>query len=246
MSKIMAVWRKEMTSQFVSPSFYGIAAVFLGVAGLNFWKLSVESAGTPTAMSVLLFGPMFFWVITLSLITALTMRTFAEEKRSGSLELLMTAPLRDVDVVGGKYLAALTLFALILLPTASYPWLLRVFSTGVWAPDKAQIAAGMTGVLLMGSFYTATGVLISALAKGPVLAAISSFAALSVLFFLDAFWYAGPAGQLQHLLEYVSAIQHVMDFSRGLIDSRAVIFYLSGTWFMLFTTVKVLEAKRWR
>ncbi len=246
MSKISAVWRKEMTSQLVSPSCYGIAAVFLAVAGLNFWKLSVESAGTPTAMSVLLFGPMFFWVITLALITALTMRTFAEEKRSGSLELLMTAPLRDVDVVVGKFLAAFNLFGLIILITASYPWLLKAFSTGVWEVDKAQVASGMAGLLLMGSFYTATGVLVSALARGPVLAAIGSFAVLSVLFFLDAFWYAGPTGSIQRLLDYVSAIQHVMDFSRGMVDSRAVIFYLSGAWLMLFTTVKVLEAKRWR
>lgn len=246
MDKISAVWRKEMTLQLVSPSLYGIAAVFLAVTGLNFWKLSVESAGTPTALSVLLFGPMFFWIITLSLVTALTMRTFAEETRSGSLELLMTAPLRDVDVVMGKYLAALTLFAFILMPVAGYPWFLRACSTGLWTVDRAQVITGCAGVLLMGAFYTAAGVLISALSKGPVLAAIGTFAALNVLFFMDAFWYAGSNGPLQGALDYVSAIQHVMDLSRGIVDSRAVVFYGSGTGLMLFLTVKVVEARRWR
>ncbi len=246
MNKILAVWRKEMAVQLVSPSLYGIAAVFLVVTGLNFWKLSVESAGTPTAMSVLLFGPMFFWIITLALITALTMRSFAEENRSGSLELLMTAPLSDVDLVGGKFSAALTLFALILLPTAGYPWILRACSSGVWAVDEMQVVVGLAGVLLMGAFYTSIGVLISALSRGPVLAALGIFASLSVLFFLDAFWYAGPSGSVQRFLDYASAIQHVMDFSRGILDSRAVLFYLSGTGLMFFMTVKTIESKRWR
>ncbi len=246
MSKISAVWRKEMTSQLVSPSLYGIAAVFLAVAGLNFWKLSVESAGTPTALSVLLYGPMFFWIITLALITSLTMKTFAEEKRSGSLELLMTAPLRDMDVVMGKFLSALTLFACILLPVTGYPWLLRACSTGIWTVDKAQVVAGFAGVLVMGSFYTAVGVLISSLSRGPVLAAIGTFAALNVLFFLDAFWYTGSSVMLQNVLEHISAIQHVMDFSRGIVDTRALVFYGSGIGLMLFLTVKVVEARRWR
>jgi ABC-2 type transport system permease protein len=246
MDKISAVWRKEMTSQLVSPSLYGIAAVFLAVTGLNFWKLSVDNAGTPTALSVLLFGPMFFWIITLSLITSLTMRTFAEEKRSGSLELLMTAPLRDMDVVMGKYLAALTLFAFIVLPVTAYPWLLKACSTGGWTVDKAQVMTGFAGVLLMGCFYTAIGVLISALSKGPVLAAIGTFAALNILFFMDAFWYTGSSGALQKALDYVSAIQHVIDLSRGIVDSRALVFYGSGTGLMLFLTVKVVEARRWR
>ncbi len=246
MDKISAVWRKEMTLQLVSPSLYGIVAVFLAVTGLNFWKLSLESAGAPTALSVLLFGPMFFWIITLSLITALTMRTFAEEKRSGSLELLMTAPLRDVDVVAGKFLAALTLFACALLPVAGYPWILKACSTGIWTVDKAQVVTGVAGVFLMGAFYTAVGVLISALSRGPVLAAIGTFAALNLLFFMDAFWYVGPSGAFQHAVDYVSAIQHAMDFSRGIVDTRAVVYYGSGIGLMLFLTVKVVEARRWR
>lgn len=246
MNKIPAIWRKEMLSHLVSPSLYGIAAVFLVVTGLNFWKLCVESAGTPTSLSVLLFGPMFFWIITLLLITALTMRTFAEEKRSGSLELLMTAPVRDTDVVMGKFLGALTFFALILMPVSAYPWLLKLCSSGIWSVDKVQVIMGLGGVLLMGSFYIAAGILISALARGPVLAAVGTFAALSVLFFLDAFWYAGSSAALQKILQYVSAIQHVMDFSRGIVDSRAVTFYLSGTGLLLFMAVKVIESRRWR
>jgi ABC-2 type transport system permease protein len=246
MSRILAVWRKEMAVQMVSPSLYGIAAIFLGVTGLNFWKLSVESAGEPTAMSVLLFGPMFFWVITLALITALTMRSFAEEKRAGSLELLMTAPLRDVDLVAGKFLACWSLFAFILLPTAAYPWILKMCSSGLWSVDQSQVLVGFGGVLLLGAFYTSVGILISALSKGPVLAALGIFATLSLLFFLDAFWYAGPADPVRRLVEYASAIQHVMDFARGVVDSRALLFYVSGTGLMLFMAVKTIESRRWR
>jgi ABC-2 type transport system permease protein len=246
MNTIAAIWRKEMTSHLVSPSLYGIAAVFLLVTGLNFWKLSLESAGNPTSLSVLLFGPMFFWIIALVLITALTMRTFAEEKRNGSLELLMTAPVRDTDVVAGKFLGALTVFTLILMPVSAYPWLLKLCSSGIWSVDKIQVVIGLSGVLLIGSFYIAAGVLISALARGPVLAAMGTFAALSVLFFLDAFWYAGPSVHIQKILQHVSAIQHVMDFSRGVLDSRAATFYLSGTGLLLFMAVKVIESRRWR
>ncbi len=246
MNKGLAVWRKEMTSCLVSPFFYGIAVVFLAVTGLNFWKLCVDSAGVPTAMSVLLFGPLFFWIITLALITALTMRLFAEEARSGTLELLMTAPLRDTEIVLGKFAAALTLFALIVLPVVSYPWILRASSAGAWSVDKGQVATGFLGVLLMGSFYSAVGLLISALARGPVLAALASFSVLNVLFFMDAFWYAGPSAALQQALDYCSAVQHATDFARGLVDSRALVLYASGTALSLFLAVKVVEARRWR
>jgi ABC-2 type transport system permease protein len=246
MDKTLAVWRKEMVTVLVSPFYYGIAAVFLFVTGLNFWKLAVENAGTRTALSVLLFGPMFFWIITLTLVTALTMRLFSEEKRSGTLELLMTAPLRDMDVVAGKFAAALTLFALAVLPVAAYPWILQSCSTGVWEVDKAQVVTGLVGVLLMGAFYTAVGLLISALSRGPVVAALCTFATLSLLFFVDAFWYAGPSAPLQKILDQVSAIQHVMDLSRGIVDSRAVVLYGSGSALALFLAVKVVEARRWR
>jgi ABC-2 type transport system permease protein len=84
------------------------------------------------------------------------------------------------------------------------------------------------------------------LSKGPVLAAIGTFAALNILFFMDAFWYTGPSGTLQKAVDYVSAIQHVIDLSRGIVDSRALVFYGSGTGLMLFLTVKVVEARRWR
>lgn len=246
MDKLLAVWRKELASQLVTASLYGTAAVFLAVTGLNFWKLAADSAGTPTSLGVLLFGPMFFWIITLMLITALTMRSFAEENRSGSLELLMTAPLRDVDLVGGKFLAALTLFVFILLPTVAYPWILAACTAGSWSIDQAQVFVGLGGVVLIGAFYIAIGVLISALSRGPVLAGIGIFAAISLLFFLDAFWYAGPSRAMQRILEYTSAIQHIMDFSKGILDSRAVCYYVSGTGLMLFAAVKVVESKRWR
>ena len=246
MDKFLAVWRKEIVSHLVSPSLYGIAAVFLAVTGLNFWKLSVESAGESTSLSVLLFGPLFFWIITLALIVALTMRQFAEEKRSGTLELLMTAPLQDSELVAGKFAASLTLFAFILLPVAGYPWILRACATGVWTVDKGQMATGFGGVLLMGAFYTSVGLLISALSKGPVMAALGSFAVLNVLFFLDAFWYAGPSGGFQQAIDYLSAIRHAVDLSRGIVDSRALTLYGSGTVLMLFLAVKAVEARRWR
>jgi ABC-2 type transport system permease protein len=246
MDRLQAVWRKELVSHLVTPSLYGMGTVFLAVTGLNFWKLAQESAGSPTSMSVLLFGPIFFWIITLVLVTALTMRSFAEEKRSGSLELLMTAPLRDVDLVGGKFTAAFTLLVLIVLPVASYPWILRACSSGPWTVDIGQVLVGFCGVLLMGAFYTSVGVLISALSRGPMLAALGTFSALMLLFFLDAFWYAGPSAPMQRMIDHASAIQHVMDFSKGILDSRAVIFYLSFTGLMLYAAVKVIESKRRR
>jgi len=246
MGKCGAVWRKEMTACLVSPFYYGLAALFLAVTGLNFWKLCADSAGQPVAMSVLLFGPLFFWILVLALIAALTMRLLAEETRSGTLELLLAAPLRDTDLVLGKFAAALTQFALIVLPVAAYPWMLRVCSTGVWSVDRAQVAVGFGGLLAMGACYTAAGLLISAVARGPVLAAVGSFALLSLLFFLDVFWYAGGAAVLQRFLDYASSVQHATDFARGIVDSRAIVFFGSGTALFLFLAVKAVESRRWR
>jgi ABC-2 type transport system permease protein len=245
MRNFFTIWRRELTAYFVSPAAYVTMVLVLGVTGIGFWLGAKISAGAPVKMDVLLFWLPTLWLMVMIVASVTTMRLFAEEKRSGTIETLMTAPVTEAEVVLGKYAAALTLFIVIFAPTAAYTPILRKFSSGMEVVDPRQIMTGYLIVFLIGAFYVSVGVLMSALMRSQVAAAIGSFAVLCVLFALVS--VLGPVfeGDLSEVFNSVSAIKHVKEFSRGVIDLRAIVLYVSGTALMLFMSVKALESRRW-
>jgi ABC-2 type transport system permease protein len=180
-------------------------------------------------------------------IPMITMRLLSEEKRAGTLEMLMTAPVTDFEVVFAKYLGAVVLYMLMWGLTGFYVLILRHFAGGSTALDLGPVASGYIGVLIIGQFLIAIGVLSSSLTKNQVLAALMSFAlvfiALIVVNWLTFLFQGGPIGKI---VRAVSAFEHMEDFSRGIVDARPIVWYLSGAALVLFVTTRVVESRKWR
>ncbi len=248
MNGFLTLWRKELTSYFLSPVAYVVSIFFLVVMGAIFSLLVSVLADGPTGVTVmnLLFGSPFFWMTMMVVMPVLTMRLLAEEKRNGTIETLMTAPVSDLAVVLAKYASALGFYILMWLPTVAYLLLLRQFSAMMAPVDLGPMAGGYLGALLVGMFYLALGLFCSALTSNQIVAAITSFAAIFGFFLLGLLDRATDQPVLQAVSSCVSSYQHMLDFSRGAVDSRPVIFYLSSTVFLLFATVKALESRSWK
>ena len=248
MNGFLTLWRKELTSYFLSPVAYVVSIFFLVVMGAIFSLLVSVLADGPTGVTVmnLLFGSPFFWMTMMVVMPVLTMRLLAEEKRNGTIETLMTAPVSDLAVVLAKYASALGFYILMWLPTVAYLLLLRQFSAMMAPVDLGPMAGGYLGALLVGMFYLALGLFCSALTSNQIVAAITSFAAIFGFFLLGLLDRATDQPVLQAVSACVSSYQHMLDFSRGAVDSRPVIFYLSSTVFLLFATVKALESRSWK
>ena len=180
-------------------------------------------------------------VIILFLLPMVTMRTYSEEKRSGTIELLLTAPITDMDIVLGKFLGAVGLYAGLLAVTMIYVGMLFLFSS----PEIAPLASGYLGLLLMGSCFVALGLFISSLTKNQMVAGVATFVVLLLLWIIN--WMADSAGPwLGEIMRYLSITEHFDDFGKGVIDTKHLVFYLSFIAFGLFLTLKSVDSERWR
>jgi len=248
MKTFLTLWRKELLAYFLSPLAYVVMVMFLFLMGYSFWSLTdwlVEGVESPGIMQVLFGDSLFFWITMLVLPPVITMRLFAEEVRSGTIETLMTAPVDDTAVVLGKYAAALTLFVLMWLPTASYAFALRYFDPGVSIHFNA-LWTGFLGALLLGAFYLSVGLLASSLTRSLVVAAIMGIAMICAMFITGFVPYICREANIRAVGEYISALKHMQDFSRGIVDSRPIVFYLSATILVLFVTTRVVTSRRWK
>ncbi len=248
MNVFLALWRRELASYFLSPVAYVVLALFLAVMGGIFSLLVSVLAEGPAGVAVmnLLFGSPFFWMTFLIMVPLLTMRLFAEEKRTGTIETLLTAPVTDAQVVLAKYAGAVSFYALMWLPTSLYLMVLQHFSAASAPIDPGPLAGGYLGALLAGMFYLALGLLCSALTSNQVVAAASCFAVMLALFLAGLLDFVARSPLLLAVSTYISSYQHMLDFSRGMVDSRPVVFYLSGTALLLFASVRVLGARSWK
>jgi ABC-2 type transport system permease protein len=180
-------------------------------------------------------------VILLLLMPLVTMRLFAEERRSGTIELLLTYPVRDGAVLIGKYLAALALYALMLTLTLLYPGMLGYFARVEWGP----LVTGYLGLLLMGSSFLAVGIFASSLTENQIVASITTFGVLLIFWVIG--WSADYAGGTWgKLLTHLSILEHYDSFAKGVLDTKDVIYYLDFTILALFLTLRSLEARRWK
>jgi gliding motility-associated transport system permease protein len=181
--------------------------------------------------------------LLLFLMPMLTMGLFADERKRGTMELLMTSPIREIDIVLGKFLASLTLFAAMLLPTAVFVVFMYLHTSPV--PPLRIILAGYLGILLFGGSLLALGAFLSSLTENHIIAGVLTFGAFLLLWALD-FGSRDAGSAPGQVLHYLSVINHFEDFTRGVIDTSALIYYLSFITLFIFLTVRSVDSMRWR
>ena len=248
MRDFWTLWRRELAAYFLSPIAYVMMIFFLAVFGLSFWLLvNVLVDGVVGASPMKeLFGSIFFWLAVLIVVPVLTMRLLAEETRSGTLETLMTAPVTDLAVVAAKFAGAATFYIVLWLPTVTYAFVLKRFSPLSAPMDFGPMLSGYLGALLIGWFFLSVGLFCSALTSNQIAAAITCFALIGSFFFAGFFAFLARSDAVRDAAGYVSSVMHMLDFSRGVVDTRPIVLYVSATVFMLFLAVRVLESRRWR
>lgn len=253
MGNILTIAQKELRSYFASPIAYVIIGFFALVFGyfyivsINYFLTMAMQMGIPGQGQIninsMAIRPLLqnVSVVALFVLPLITMRTYAEEKRTGTIELLLTSPLTDFEIIMGKFLGAVALYGLMLAITLIHIGVLFIYGNPEWKP----ILSGYLGLLLMGASFISIGLLISSLTKNQIVAGMVTFAVLLLLWTLT--WATESAGPvMQKVLEAVSITSHFDDFAKGVISMRHLVYYLSFISFGLFLTAKSVDSERWR
>jgi ABC-2 type transport system permease protein len=256
MRNILAIANKELRSYFAGPIAYiaiGLWALLYGyffIAILQFFvrqsmQMGQMGMGGPQSMNVnqQLIRPLLqnVTIMILFVMPMVTMRTYAEEKRSGTIELLLTSPVSDFQIIMGKFFGAMALYGVMLLVTMIHIGLLFVYGNPEWKP----ILTAYLGLLLLGGCFISLGLLISSLTKNQIVAGMVTFAVFLLLWIIT--WigsFSGPT--VDQLTQYLSIIDHLDDFSKGVLDTKHLIYYVSFITFGLFLTAKSVDSERWR
>ena len=254
MRNIWTVARRELYSYFVSPVAWVLLTIFAFLSGMftyiisaSFVRASLEGqmSGQSFPMNVneQVIAPLFsnIAVVGLFLIPLISMRLFAEEKRQGTIELLVTSPVHDLEIVIGKWLSAVLMYAALLAVLLLDYSFLFVYGNPDWKP----VATGFLGVLLQGACLLALGTFISTLTRNQIVAGAIGFALALVLWILNWTTNFGNSDTVQ-FLNYLSIVSHIDSFSRGIIDTKDLIYFLSMIFLGLFLTARSLESLRWR
>ena len=254
MRNVWIICRKELRSYFVSPVAYLLLTMFAVIFGFFFWSslgyfvfasMEAQLRGQPLPMNLneQIIRPLLsnISVVGLFFIPMITMRLFAEEKRTGTIELLVTSPVRDLEVILGKWLAAMTLYGCMLLFSAlNFAFLFRYGN-----PDWKPLAVGYLGLLLQAGGLLAIGTFISTLTRNQIIAGAATFAACLLLWVLQ--WVSGyEVAAWAQVLSYMSVVTHFESFAKGVLDSKDVIFYVTLIFLGLFLTARSMESLRWR
>jgi ABC-2 type transport system permease protein len=243
MRAVLATYLRELRAYFLSPLAYVVAFFFLAVTGF-FFSWMVTQLIDPRAPS----GPpmgFFFgmtWLFLIGLGTFLPMRLLSEELRSGSIEVLMTAPITEGQVVAGKYLAVLSFFGLLWLPTVGYAGILAHYGEVEWGP----VASGYLGILLIGALFLAVGMFASAMSRSQLIAAVVTFAILIVLFVIGMLEQLASGEVWKNAFSFLNINAHIDEFATGVVDTRRIVYYVSASLFFLFLTSRALEDRKWR
>ena len=252
MRNVLAIADKELRSYFASPIAYILIGFFLLPFGVFFYlylaafvKQSLQMAQFGGAMnvnqSVIRYVLQNASVIILFIMPMITMRTYAEEKRSGSIELLLTSPVTDGQIILGKFFGAMGLYVSILAVTLLYMAILFYFGNPEWRP----LVAAYLGLLLMGGAFVSIGLLISSTTNNQIVAGVVTFVVFLLFWIIG--WFADTAGPtFGPITSWLSITEHFDDFSKGIIDTKHVLYYLSLITFGLFLTAKSVDSERWR
>ena len=249
---VMTIAGKELRSYFASPVAWVLMGLFAILFGyfynvyLNFFVSPMQQQfGAPPTKNVNseMIRPLLqnASVLILFLLPMITMRTYSEEKRSGTIELLLTSPVTDVQIILGKFVGAIGLYAGLLAVTFLYVMLLFGFGSPEWKP----ILSGYLGLFLLGASFVSIGLFISSTTKNQMVAGAASFVVLLMFWIIN--WFADSSGPTTAaLLNYLSVTQHFDDFGKGVIDTKHLVFYASFIAFGLFLTLKSVDSERWR
>jgi ABC-2 type transport system permease protein len=247
MNKVLAIIRRELIAYFSSPLAYIVMTAFLLMQGYIFYII-VSYLNNPmtqamTPLRLFFGGTVFFWLFLLFVIPVITMRLVAEERRSGTIEVLLTSPVSEAQVITGKFVAALLFYIVLWLPTLIYVIILKQYSS----IDLLPVLAGYLGVLLIGFLFLGVGTFTSTLTDNQLVAAIMAFAAMIVLFSIGLVeqLLISSAG-LRDALAHMNLWTHMDDYAKGIVDTRHVVYELSVGLLFLFLATKSLEVKKWR
>ena len=250
MRTFLTLLGREVKSFFYSPIAYVVLFFFLIATGFNFYSGVSFLNQSPSEVTVVeaAFNTVLFWFPFVLIFPLITMRTYADEFRMGTIETLATAPVSDWQIVLAKFLGALLFYILIWAPSFLY-FVAFQSITG----KQAALAAGAFGgsyllLLLIGAFYVALGCLASALTNEQINAAVMTFVAIFGFFVtgLLGFILNSPSQAVRDVISYFSAVEHMADYSRGLIDSRPLVWYSSMTVFVLFLNLQVFQYRKWK
>ena len=242
---------KELRGFFLSPVAWVVLALFMAITGISFSWAVRDLAEKPQWNSVVewTFFPRWFWYYYPFLFPLITMRLFAEEQKLGTLESLLTAPVRTVQVLLAKYSAALVFYIILWLPVLIYFAALNWVMKGAVEFPKGALIGSYAILLLTGLFHLALGTLASALTKNQIIAAITGFAMITLHFFIGEFLKTQEKEypvQLHDMVQHISIPEHVQNFAKGLLDTRPAVYYVSFTLLLLAMTHQVLEYRRWK
>lgn len=245
MRTIAVLAKKELFSLFTLPATYILIFAFLLLNGYTFWIL-LSALNDPnvhvesSVMQLFFGGTLFFWFSVLLIVSVVTMRLFSEEKKNGTLELLLTAPVRNAEVVLGKFLGAFLFYVLLWIPTLVYPMLIERVASLDWGP----VLTGYSGVLLLGFLLNSIGIFASSVTENQVIAAVISFFIAVLLFSFSFFEFFIPVPEWQKAFAYVNMLAHFDDMGKGIIDSRIWAYYGSLSLFFLVLTVKTAGSRK--
>ena len=246
--KTLAIAGRELSAYLFSPVSYLILTLFLLVQGYSFWLflsiLNSRPVQHGAVMQYFFGGTVLFWLFVMFLTAVITMRLVAEERRSGTLEPLLTAPVTEAAVVIGKYLGAVAFYVTLWLPTLLYVVLLRAYAPEAAAPDAGPIAAGYLGTLLVSSSALALGLFFSTVTRNQILAAVLSFVTLSMLLLVGPLARMVNWPPLAALFKYIDLFGHMGDFGRGIVDSRRFVYHLGLVALALFAATRSLAIGR--
>lgn len=255
MTKMLAIYRKELSFFFYSIIAYVVLTIFLLLAGYFFYNLlayfnllSMQAAQNPLLAQQLsitegVLQPLFgnISIVLLLILPLLTMRLLSEERKTGTAELLFTYPISDWDALLGKYFATLTVYALMLACTLLYPLLLGSYADLEMGP----LVSGYLGLFLLGMAFIAMGLFFSSLGENQIVAGILTFG-FGLLFLIIGWVTPFVSPTLAKVVNQLSIIEHLDSFTKGVIDTNDIIYYFNFSIFFLFLSSRVLESNRWR
>jgi ABC-2 type transport system permease protein len=246
MRKVLALVNRELLAYFSSPLAYVVLTAFLFFNGYVFWLITAFLNDPRTQamqpLKLMFGGTFFFWLFLLFVVPVITMRLLAEERRSGTLEVLLTSPVSEGQVVIGKFIAAFVFYVFLWAPTLVYVGILASHST----IDYLPVASGYLGIALLGCTFLSVGLLTSALVRNQILAAILAFAVLIFVFSIGFVENLVVDATAKSIISYMNVLDHMDEFGRGIVDTRHIVYHLSLSGFFLFLATKALEASKGR
>jgi len=245
-NEIRILCRRDVRSWLMVPSFHLMATVFLAVSGLVFWMFAVTMAGKGMLTSEITFSGMLFWMALLAVASAVSVKLLGDDQEQGTIELLLTAPVTELHVILAKTLAGFVLIMILAVPAVIYPWILRAAYPAWRGMDVPMWLAGVLLLALMAGLMTLAGLFWSQVFKRQTAAMVATFLTGAMVVFRGSVrsWIGGGAADGSS--GFVAVASHISSFVSGMVDSRAVVFYVTAMAVLLFLNVRLLQLSRYR